>query len=88
MEKQSNNKKKMKAIRAPPPGNPERDKNTERLADFDTLLPHFGRSASLEPSGLDKMVRDIRAFEEALGDGVKRIYEGEIPMREKLRRLQ
>ena len=32
-----------------------------------------------------KMVRDI-AFEEALGDGVKRIYEGEIPMRE-VRRL-
>ncbi len=60
----------------------------ERHFTMDRSQRGSDHSASLEPSGLEKLVRDIRAFEEALGDGVKRIYEGEIPMREKLRRLQ
>lgn len=60
----------------------------ERHFTLDRSQRGSDHSASLEPSGLAKMIRDIRAFEEALGDGIKRIYEGEIPMREKLRRLQ
>ena len=59
----------------------------ERHFTLDRSQRGSDHSASLEPSGLAKMIRDIRAFEEALGDGIKRIYEGEIPMREKLRRL-
>ena len=42
-------------------------------------------SASIEPHGLAHMVRYIRAAEAAAGDGVKRIYPGELSMREKLR---
>ena len=33
------------------------------------------------------MIRDIRAVEAAFGDGVKRVYETEIPIRKKLRRV-
>jgi sialic acid synthase SpsE len=41
-------------------------------------------AASLEPQGLFKMVRDIRAIEAALGDGKKILYDQEIPIRQKL----
>jgi N-acetylneuraminate synthase len=44
-------------------------------------------SASLEPAGLQRLVRDIRIVEEALGDGVKQVYPSEIPVRAKLRRV-
>ena len=60
----------------------------ERHFTLDRSQKGSDHSSSLEPSGLLKMARDIRAFEEAIGDGVKRIYDGEMPMREKLRRLQ
>jgi N-acetylneuraminate synthase len=33
------------------------------------------------------MVRDIHAVETALGDGIKRVYDSELPIREKLRRV-
>ena len=33
---------------------------------------------SLEPPGLTKMVRDLKRANEALGDGIKKIYENEI----------
>lgn len=46
------------------------------------------QAASLEPHGFSKMVRDIRAIERAIGDGVKRVYDSEIPIREKLRRVK
>jgi N-acetylneuraminate synthase len=32
-------------------------------------------------------VRDVRLIEEAMGDGVKRVYEREKPMIKKLRRV-
>lgn len=60
----------------------------ERHFSLDRSQKGSDHSASLEPPGLAKMVRDIRAFEIALGDGVKRIYDGELAMRGKLRRLQ
>jgi sialic acid synthase SpsE len=37
-------------------------------------------AASLEQAGITKMVRDIRAFEVALGDGVKRVMQTEQPI--------
>ena len=43
------------------------------------------QSASLEPAGLRKLVRDIRIVEEALGDGEKKVYSSELPIRAKLR---
>ena len=35
----------------------------------------------------DKLVRDIRIVELALGDGKKKVYDSEIPIRAKLRRV-
>ena len=42
--------------------------------------------ASLEPGGLTKLIRDVRIIEDAMGDGVKRVYESEEGPRAKLRR--
>ena len=43
------------------------------------------QSASLEPVGLERLVRDIRALNLIMGDCVKRIYPSEIPVMKKLR---
>jgi N-acetylneuraminate synthase len=59
----------------------------ERHITLDRTMWGSDQAASLEPSGLEHLVRDIRIIEEALGDGVKRIYPGEIPSLEKLRRV-
>jgi N-acetylneuraminate synthase len=42
--------------------------------------------ASLEPEEVARLVTDIRGVERALGDGVKRVYDSELPIRAKLRR--
>jgi N-acetylneuraminate synthase len=44
-------------------------------------------AASLEPNGITRLVRDIRLIEQSLGDGVKRVYEREYPILQKLRRV-
>ena len=44
------------------------------------------QASSLEPMAFKKIVREIRDLERALGDGKKRVYESEIPIKEKLRR--
>ena len=43
------------------------------------------QAASLEPVGLERLVRDIRALNLIIGDGVKKIYPSEIPVMKKLR---
>jgi sialic acid synthase SpsE len=43
------------------------------------------QAASIEPSGMARLVRDIRVIESALGDGVKRIYDSERPIIARLR---
>lgn len=58
----------------------------ERHITLDRSMWGTDQSASVEPEGLRRLVRDIRAVEAALGDGLKQVYPGEIPMREKLRR--
>jgi N-acetylneuraminate synthase len=45
------------------------------------------QAASLEPAELNELVRDIRFVEAAMGDGVKRVYEREVPVMAKLRRV-
>jgi len=59
----------------------------ERHITLDRTMWGSDQAASLEPAGLEHLVRDIRIIEEALGDGVKRVYPGEIPSLEKLRRV-
>ena len=48
---------------------------------------HWGsdQAASVEPQGLVRLVRDVRVIERAMGDGVKKVYDSEMPIRKKLR---
>jgi len=57
----------------------------ERHITLDRSMYGSDQSASLEPEGLFRMVRDIRALDSILGDGKKRIWESEIPAQKKLR---
>lgn len=59
----------------------------ERHITLDRALWGSDQAASVEPGGLSRLVRDIRVVEEALGDGVKRIYPGELTAMKKLRRV-
>ena len=43
-------------------------------------------SASLEPTGLAKLVRDVRVIESALGDGIKKVYPSELENMKRLRK--
>jgi N-acetylneuraminate synthase len=45
------------------------------------------QAASLEPKGLNTLVRDIRIIEKIMGDGKKRIWKSEIPNQKKLRQI-
>lgn len=44
-------------------------------------------AASLEEPGLSRMVRDVRHVKDIFGDGVKRVWDSEIPVMKKLRRV-
>jgi sialic acid synthase SpsE len=44
------------------------------------------QSASVEPPGVQRLVRDIRTVEEALGDGVKKVYDSELKPMSRLRK--
>ncbi len=59
----------------------------ERHITLDRTMWGSDHAASLEPTGLSHLVRDIRVIEMALGDGVKRVYEGELAPMAKLRRV-
>lgn len=59
----------------------------ERHITLDRAMWGSDQAASVEPQGFARMVRDIRAVETALGDGIKRVFDSEIPIREKLRRV-
>ena len=43
------------------------------------------QSASLEPNGLRMLLGSVRKVEQAMGDGIKKILDAEIPIGEKLR---
>jgi N-acetylneuraminate synthase len=59
----------------------------ERHVTLDRAMWGSDQSASIEPQGLHRLVRDIRVVSEALGDGVKQVYEGERAAMAKLRRV-
>jgi sialic acid synthase SpsE len=56
----------------------------ERHFTIDRTLPGPDHAASLEPRGLDMLVRNIRHIESALGTAEKRIRPAEVPVRERL----
>jgi N-acetylneuraminate synthase len=59
----------------------------ERHITLDRAMWGSDQAASVEPPGLQRLVRDIRTISESLGDGVKRIYDGELAAMKKLRRV-
>jgi N-acetylneuraminate synthase len=59
----------------------------ERHITLDRAMWGSDQAASVEPQGLARLVRDIREYEVAAGDGVKRVYESEVPIMKKLRRV-
>ena len=58
----------------------------ERHITIDRTMWGSDHAASLGPSGILQMVRDIRILEIAMGDGIKRVIEREKPIIKKLRR--
>ena len=59
----------------------------ERHITLDRTMWGSDHAASVEPGGFMRMVRDIRVIEKATGDGVKRVYDSEMPIMKKLRRF-
>ena len=57
----------------------------ERHITLDRSMYGSDQSTSLEKAGLVRLVRDIRRLDFILGDGVKRIWDSEIPVMKKLR---
>jgi len=56
----------------------------ERHFTKDRTLPGPDHAASLEPVGLEKLVRDIRHIEVAMGSPDKRVADAELPVRVRL----
>ena len=59
----------------------------ERHITLDRSMWGSDQQASLEPHEFAELVRDIRFVEAAMGDGVKRVYEREVAVMQKLRRI-
>jgi len=59
----------------------------ERHITLDRSMWGSDQAASLEPNGIIRLVRDIRLVEKAMGDGIKRVLEGEIALIQRLRRV-
>jgi N-acetylneuraminate synthase len=57
----------------------------ERHITLDRTMYGSDQASSLEPSGLIRLVRDLRMIDSTLGDGKKRIWDSEIPAMKKLR---
>ena len=57
----------------------------ERHIALDRTMYGSDQVASLEPKGLERLVRDVRNVERVLGDGEKRVWDSEIPVMKKLR---
>jgi N-acetylneuraminate synthase len=59
----------------------------ERHLTLDRAMWGSDQAASLEPNGIQRLLRDIRLIETSLGDGEKRLLAREVPIMEKLRRV-
>ena len=59
----------------------------ERHITLDRSMWGSDQAASVEVGGFRRLVASCRDIEKALGDGVKRVYEGELGQRRKLRRI-
>jgi N-acetylneuraminate synthase len=59
----------------------------ERHITLERSMWGSDQAASLGPSGLTRLVRDIRLVEMSLGSSTKRLFASEIPVMKKLRRI-
>jgi N-acetylneuraminate synthase len=59
----------------------------ERHITLDRAMWGSDQAASVEWQGFWRLVKDIRAIEKSMGDGVKRVYPSEVPIIKKLRRV-
>jgi N-acetylneuraminate synthase len=59
----------------------------ERHITLDRAMWGSDQAASVEPQGFARLVRDVRAVEAAMGDGNKVVYDSEVPIISKLRRV-
>ena len=59
----------------------------ERHITLDRAMWGSDQAASVESQGFWRLIKDIRAVEKALGDGVKRVWPSEVPVMNKLRRV-
>jgi len=57
----------------------------ERHITLDRSMYGSDQAASLEPEGLFRLVRDVRALDLIMGDGKKKIWDSEKPAMKKLR---
>lgn len=58
----------------------------ERHLTLDRAMWGTDQAASVEPQGFARLVHYIRTVEAAMGDGVKRVYDSELPVMARLRR--
>ena len=58
----------------------------ERHVTLDRAMWGSDQAASVEMGGLERLVSNIRDIETSLGDGVKKVYDIELPVKKKLRR--
>lgn len=57
----------------------------ERHITLDRAMYGSDQSASVEPAGLRQLMGAVRKIEKAMGDGIKRTIEAEVPIAKKLR---
>jgi len=60
----------------------------ERHITLDRAMWGSDQAASVEPQGMEKLVKYIRVTEKSMGDGVKHVYDSEKSSMEKLRRVK
>ena len=60
----------------------------ERHITLDRAMWGSDQAASLEPQGIERLVGSIRSIPIWLGDGKKRVFESELPILQKLRRVK
>jgi len=59
----------------------------ERHITMDRAMWGSDHAASLEPNGLNRLMRDIRLVEKSMGDGIKRVLPSEEPLIKRLRNI-
>ncbi len=59
----------------------------ERHVTLDRAMWGSDHAASLESGGMERLIKYIRLWPIVRGDGIKRVFQSEIPTKSKLRRV-